>query len=1209
MKKVLLILFLLALVSFVALWGYVESDAFGDRLRPYIVRPLKEILGPGSQVGKVKATLLPLVIEVRDIVVPSTRSPRSLAIRKVRVYINPVPLLWKRISLSSVTLLEPSIEAKRGPDGSLDLSAVVGSIRSALERRQKEAGPGMSVRLRSVTIRNGSATITDDASSVQMAISGLDSKAIFRPAAAEGIIRISSGTVSIMAPSYPALAGELRATVSYAGAQISVSSVELRSKAARIAVSGTFAAAVDGTLDLKVRSRLGAGLFGAVTGILDRRHPPPMIDAAASLTGTVSDPRLEGSATMTAIPLRGVLLSSARLALAYQRKSLSVTGRDWVFARGERTFAIKEVAAQAAYEGGVLRIARAEMMADDDEIRASGTIDAEKGFGLALSARSLGKGKMLRFLTDLDISGSMALSGRLFGALSTPSFEGTATAGPFTIRNIAFQSLTGLVRFRDRTVSIVGATIRQDASRYLLDGSVSFAGDDPFYQARLGIIRSDVVSVVALFYQPLPLDITASGELAFAGTRKTFSGSGHLDLAPGAAYGESFENGSLNVELTSSRIIFRRLMLDKGGGHIAGRGWIGFNGTYYAALEGSGIDLTSVDHMRTLSLAGPCDLTIRSSGSFSEPMVTAHAEAAELSRLGLPLGAAVVDLSLKNKRLDLSSSLTHKRNGSIDLIGSMGLARPYPWTATAAFRLSEISLATMLPESRLFEKISFSTEGRITLQGAGGSSSSLEGSAVLPNVRVVMADYLVENEGDAVIRFERGALRVQHAVLAGTGTRFAVSGGLRPGKDIDLLLTGDMNVSLIRLLYEEVEHGDGTATVRLAVSDTWQNPTVDGRVTVRNGMLKVLDIPQKFTDMNGTILFDRDRVLTEGISAQAGGGRVTLIGSAQLRDAALLDFSARAVIEDVTVRYPPGLTATLAGTLYYDGDLTKQSLAGELTIERAKYEKRIEWKSMLVDISRGITRKTKTDVGWIGETQLNIRFLGTDNILFESNLAKIPIKIDVLFRGTVNQLQLLGRIEAREGEVYFRNNVFRILYASADFVDPSRLNPVLDVQAETRVRDYRIRLAVAGNADRAVVTFLSDPPLTDSDILALLALGRRGEELKGKEADVGMSEAASFLSGKFQDLFESRARSLTGLDRFQVDPYINKTDSAVPRVTVGKEVVEDRLFMTYSSNIGGTTPEKNLRIEYILNRNISVLGEYDELGQIGADLKFRFEFR
>ena len=65
----------------------------------------------------------------------------------------------------------------------------------------------------------------------------------------------------------------------------------------------------------------------------------------------------------------------------------------------------------------------------------------------------------------------------------------------------------------------------------------------------------------------------------------------------------------------------------------------------------------------------------------------------------------------------------------------------------------------------------------------------------------------------------------------------------------------------------------------------------------------------------------------------------------------------------------------------------------------------------------------------------------------------------------------------------------------------------------------------------------------------------------------------------------------------------------MPRVTVGKEVIQDRLYLTYSSNVGTPTAEQVFRIEYILDRNFSLIGERNELGYIGADIKFRFEFK
>jgi translocation and assembly module TamB len=341
-----------------------------------------------------------------------------------------------------------------------------------------------------------------------------------------------------------------------------------------------------------------------------------------------------------------------------------------------------------------------------------------------------------------------------------------------------------------------------------------------------------------------------------------------------------------------------------------------------------------------------------------------------------------------------------------------------------------------------------------------------------------------------------------------------------------------------------------------------------------------------------------------------GGGTFSISGYAQLASLAIQDFSTKVSFENVSVRYPEGLSSTLSGALNYDGDTKAQSLTGDVTVKHALYDKRVDWKSMLVDIGKGLYKKKKSDIGWIGETQINIRFHGNNNILLQNNLAKMSIGIDVFLRGTVNQPQLLGRVEAVKGTVYFRNNEFKIVHASADFVDPNRLNPVLDIQAEIVVRQYLVTLAITGAADRAIVVLLSQPSLPDADIVALLAVGKTSTELKGKENDVGMSEAYYFATGQLQDIVESRARSLTGLDRFQVDPYVNKGDVTVPRVTVGKEIVQDKVVVTYSSNVGSTTPEQLFRLEYILDRHFSVVGEQDETsGNIGADIKYRFEFK
>ncbi|MEW6214688.1 MAG: translocation/assembly module TamB domain-containing protein, partial [Nitrospirota bacterium] len=183
------------------------------------------------------------------------------------------------------------------------------------------------------------------------------------------------------------------------------------------------------------------------------------------------------------------------------------------------------------------------------------------------------------------------------------------------------------------------------------------------------------------------------------------------------------------------------------------------------------------------------------------------------------------------------------------------------------------------------------------------------------------------------------------------------------------------------------------------------------------------------------------------------------------------------------------------------------------------------------------------------------------------------------------------------------------IHASADFADPNRFNPVIRLTAETIAKGYNIRLNLEGQMEHFNLSLSSDPPLEEMDILALLTVGQIGRQLKGLEGGIGASEATSFLTGKIQDVLEERLKSITGLDRLQVDPYVSKTTGTVgPRVTVSKRLVSDRLLVTYTTPLG-STEEQILKLEYLLGKNISLIGMRDEKGSVGGDVKFRFEFK
>jgi translocation and assembly module TamB len=206
---------------------------------------------------------------------------------------------------------------------------------------------------------------------------------------------------------------------------------------------------------------------------------------------------------------------------------------------------------------------------------------------------------------------------------------------------------------------------------------------------------------------------------------------------------------------------------------------------------------------------------------------------------------------------------------------------------------------------------------------------------------------------------------------------------------------------------------------------------------------------------------------------------------------------------------------------------------------------------------------------------------------------------------------LFGRLESKDGVFYFRNNEFKILHASADFADPNRLNPVIEILAETDKAGYRIKLNLDGQIEHFNLTLSSDPPLEEMEILSLLTVGNIGKQTKGFEGGIGAGEATSFLSGALQSVFEERLKTVTGLDRIQIDPSISKATGTVEtRVTVSKRLLNKRLSVTYSNALGsGTTEEEIIKLEYLLDRNISLIGIRDERGSVGGDIKFRFEFK
>ena len=53
---------------------------------------------------------------------------------------------------------------------------------------------------------------------------------------------------------------------------------------------------------------------------------------------------------------------------------------------------------------------------------------------------------------------------------------------------------------------------------------------------------------------------------------------------------------------------------------------------------------------------------------------------------------------------------------------------------------------------------------------------------------------------------------------------------------------------------------------------------------------------------------------------------------------------------------------------------------------------------------------------------------------------------------------MLGRAEVDRGRVYFQGNTYVIRRGTIDFANPRKIDPLFDIEAETRIRSYRVTL-------------------------------------------------------------------------------------------------------------------------------------------------------
>ncbi len=372
---------------------------------------------------------------------------------------------------------------------------------------------------------------------------------------------------------------------------------------------------------------------------------------------------------------------------------------------------------------------------------------------------------------------------------------------------------------------------------------------------------------------------------------------------------------------------------------------------------------------------------------------------------------------------------------------------------------------------------------------------------------------------------------------------------------------------------------------------------LSGAVELRGNLIPIPGFAHALSDFSGLAFVKNGRVSIRSFQGVLGGGPVQVSGELSFGETGLGEAEIRMSGQNMELSVFERTRLLADGQMRFLKKGSRSVLEGDFLLKEALWKKELYEK--LSFSSQAYNAEGRGS--WIDDLNLNFRLRASDNVWMENSLGRIRARLDLTISGTVGAPVITGEIEALSGTVYFQDRDFRVLRGRLSFFNPLVIDPYIDFQGETYVKDYHVIFSLSGLASSLKPEFSSSPPLPAEEILSLLALGESYQ--RRYSLDPTQMSTASMISYQLA----RKSESLFSLDRFRLDPFLmGSTSEITARLTVGKRLSRN-FFIVYSTNLA-TQREEIVRLEWELSGGLSLVAIRNELGRVSLDVKLRRRF-
>jgi len=720
-------------------------------------------------------------------------------------------------------------------------------------------------------------------------------------------------------------------------------------------------------------------------------------------------------------------------------------------------------------------------------------------------------------------------------------------------------------------------------------------------------VRASKVSMddlVPITGQNLPVTGLLNAQIQADGPVHALSGTGWVELDGGSVFGEPVARIRAQGLVANQTIKLTSITANEEAGKISATGSYELKShRFLLDARAGGIDVARLEflHKSGLAVTGKLGFSVAGFGTFDDPRLEAHATLAGLALSGEPLGSLEFTAHTASRMATYDMS-TRLEAAELTLHGQTALSGDNATQAKLEFSRFNIGALLKMAHIQALNGES-ALAGTVTVEGPLARPVEMRGEARLKELAVTVAGVHLHSEGGVHATLADGLIRLDPLHVAGEETDLRAQGSLslKGKQQLDLAASGVINLKVAETLDPDLT-ASGNTTFEVEAHGPLDNPGLRGRIDFQNGSLALEDLPNGLSQLHGTLEFNQDRLEVKSLTAMTGGGQLSLGGYLAYQHGLYADVTATG--NGIRIRYPQGVSSLADATLHLQGTQNNLLLGGNVLITRFAMSPDLDIAALATQAG-GVQTIAPLDAP-SNHIRLDVHVVSSPQLNFQNAYAKLAGDVDLHLRGTLASPSLLGRVSITEGSALIAGTRYELQRGDISFTNPVRIQPTIDLNATARVEDYDIALGLHGTLEKPTITYRSDPPLPEADVVALLALGRTQNQQRiytqQQEQALANPTTDALLGGALNATVSSRVQKLFGAGSVKVDPnYLGALGNSTSRIIV-EEQLGSNVTLTYATNVN-TTAQQLIQAEIAINHHVSLVAARDESGVISVVFK------